>query len=252
MTTSATANTDGTAVTLLSALAHDVEFVAIGLTQGSSSGANHGFLMDLLIDPAGGTSWSALINDLMVGYVQSTGGGAAAPSRWYYFPLWIPAGASIGARAKSGVTGAQTVKAILTVAGGPSDPTAWWCGQQVTEIGINAATGDGAIITPGNSGTFSAWTNFGSTLPAACGAVQFAHQGGAINAMNALSYHLEFGVNSTRIGPPLWTTGNANEAMVDSPLGPIFCSLAAGSQLQARGTCSGTGQNIDVAAYVVH
>lgn len=253
LTAGATANTDGASVSLISALAHDCEFLVIGVITSAVTSVNSGSLLDILIDPAGGTSWNTdpLINDLLVGYCQPLGGFNNSPSKWYFFPIWIKSGTSIGARVRS-ANASNSVRVVVWAQGGNSHPANWWCGQSVTEIGITAGSSRGQLHTSGNSGAYSAWTDLGSTLPAPCGALQFGHQGGAITAQNTLVYHLEFGVGANRIGPPLWTQGDTNERMCDFPLGFIPCSLKAGEQLQVRGTCSGTAQALDVAAYAVH
>jgi hypothetical protein len=257
VTAGGSANTDGSSVSLITALGHDCEFLVIGAYLFASSTANGSALLDILIDPAGGTSWAAapVINDLIVGYgdaVQQALTNSGAP-RWYYFPLWIKSGASIGARVRC-ATASVAGRVIAIAYGGNSQPSSWWCGQSVTEIGINAASSAGTSHTPGNTGAFSTWTNFGSTTPAPCGAVQFAIGGGTNTAVaNGLAYQMEFGVSSTRIGPPLYQIGNTGEAFsqVIAP-GPIFCDLASGTQLQVRGTCSTTAIAVDVGAWVVH
>jgi hypothetical protein len=257
VTASATANTDGTSVSLLTALSHDVEYLIIGVYGFGASTNNTSALLDILVDPAGGTSWlsTPIINDLLVGYTGAIGvsGVTIAPvTRWYHFPLWVKSGASIGARVRC-ATGSQAGRVIVHAFGGNASPSSWWCGQFVTEIAINAGTSKGTDHTAGSTGTFSAWTNLGSTLPAPAGAVQFCHQGGAQGTMTALQYHFEFGVGSTRIGPPIHVAASTSETMGTSgPNCPIFCNLPSGAQLQVRGTCSATAQALDVAAWAVH
>src|SRR5215207_4816840 len=68
VTPSATANTDGTAQTLIPALSHDCEFLVISAGGYTAAAALASTALDILVDPAGGTSWSVLIDDLLVGY----------------------------------------------------------------------------------------------------------------------------------------------------------------------------------------
>jgi hypothetical protein len=71
---------DGAAVTVLPALAHDCEYLWLGVSGISASAKANTALMDLLIDPAGGTSWVSLIDDMVVGaafsanYTSNTAG----------------------------------------------------------------------------------------------------------------------------------------------------------------------------------
>lgn len=252
---------DGTPVTVLSALAHDVEYLRLLLAVTNADATNdNNALMTLLIDPAGGTSWQTLVSYLYVGGLMSTERGtttlgSGAPSGCYDLPIWIPAGASIGAMVRqANPFGAQTIKVFAQAFGGNRNPASWWCGQRVSTIGITASRSTGQSHTPGNSGSFSSWANLGSPLGAACGALQFIS--GGEYAFNGtwleVFYHMEFGVAGARIGPPLMRLITDQERGWWAPTGPIFKSLPAGTQLQVRGAGHTTSQAISVAAYAIH
>jgi hypothetical protein len=249
------ANVDGSVAPVLSALSHDCELLVIQLANGNDSATNNSRLVDIMIDPAGGTSWTALINDLMCGYSPSFDGGdagGAGEPRTYYFPLWLKAGTSIGARIRAAQGAAGTISVLMTAHGGNQNPGSWWCGQAVTEIGIDAANSKGTNHTSGSTGSFSSWTNFGSTTPAPAGAIQYGLQYGGDTTVTSLAYHVEFGAGSTRIGPTFYQIGFTVENIRLIPQVPIFCSIPSGTQLQVRATCSGSPETLDVAAYVVH
>lgn len=247
-------NADGSSAALLTNVSHDVEFLVIGFHSYNVSTGNGSTLVDILIDPAGGTTWSTdpVINDLLAG--QTLGTGNALPiTQWYFFPLWIKSGCSIGARARTAHTATIAGKVIAFAYGGNANPASWWCGQSVESIGINAAASQGTNHTPGNTGAFSAWANLGSTLSKPCGALQFGVQGTNTDTTQANNaYHFEFGVASTRLAvPPILRCTNTSEAGWAAPTGPIFCALPDATQLQVRGTCGGTAEALDVAAYAV-
>ena len=63
---SGVSNADGSAVTILPALGHDAEYLRIVLASTLTVAVDNSALMDILIDPAGGTSWSVLIPSLAV------------------------------------------------------------------------------------------------------------------------------------------------------------------------------------------
>src|SRR5215211_2854506 len=112
LVTGGSANTDGSTVTLLSALGHDCELLEIGSHTSSANAANTSALLDIMIDPAGGTSWATtpLISDLLTGYTGSLTATGPGIVRWFYFPIWIKSGTSIGARVRSATaSGAQRV-----------------------------------------------------------------------------------------------------------------------------------------------
>lgn len=247
-------DTPGTAAALLTNLSHDMEYLVLGLNGFFISGGNGSCMIDILVDPAGGTSWSAtkLIPNLLSGqtgaFAQNT-----PPMLWYYFPLWLKAGSSLGVQAQTAHTADITTGSVACAAfGGNANPGSWWCGKTVEAIGTDATTTQGTSHTPGSTGAYSAWTNFGSTLSASCGALQFVAEGTFTDTtQNARAYFFEFGVNSSRIGPNVYKTTGTSELGQCTTMGPIFCNLPSGTQLMVRGTCSGTVENVDVAAYAV-
>lgn len=249
--TAGASNALGSSVALLTALTHDVEYLTIIPWAYNGSAVNSRTLIDILIDPAGGSSWATtpLISDLVAGTTPNLG---IASVSTYHFPIWLPAGCSIGARARTANTATIGGRIVICARGGPRNPANWWCGQVVTAIGTTPASSSGTAFTAGSSGAYSAWTNFGSTLPYRTGAIQMGFQGGAITAYNSIFYILEVGENSNRIGPNFWKQTTTGEAMPSTTnFGPIFCNLAAGTQLQVRGTASGVAQSLDVAAYAI-
>lgn len=255
--TPGTSNADGTAVTLLSALSHDVEYLKIWISgDGAASGLNTDILLNILIDPAGGTSWSPLIPWLIAGALSdSTASLSTTPGGCghYDFPLWIPAGASIGAQARG--AGATTIglKVVALAYGGNANPASWWCGQRVRDIGISSGSSTGTAHLAGASGSYSSWTNLGSALDDACGALQFAVNGEGDTTFVTNSYQFELGVGGDRIGAPMFRLISSSENGWWVPTGPIFRKLGAGAQLQIRAKASGASpQNVGVAAWSVH
>ncbi len=252
---------DGSAATLLSALSHDVEYLVLTFMGFGQFGQNGSTLFDLLIDPAGGTSWSSLIDDLIIGYggaadFASASNGSYIPSKTLCFPLWIPAGASLGMRARYAGSSAPsaTPRVVVMAAGGNKNPASWWCGQKVETIGVTASTSCvGTSVTPGSSGSFGSWTNLGSATSGRAGAVQWMVQGpGGTSITPASAYCYEFGAGSTRIGPPVYLGGHTQENTLVFPTGPIFCDIPSGTQLQAKGAASASSpQAFDCAAYLV-
>lgn len=252
VTASATPNTDGASVSILANIGHDVEYLLIGIHSGNTTATEVNMLLDVLTDPAGGSTWDTdpLINDLIAGFTTTPTAGTAAFSTWYHFPIWLKSGHSIGARVRSN-TASETCAVAAFAYGGNGNPGSWWCGSRVTTIGVDPASSLGTDHTAGNSSAFSSWANFGSTLLADAGAIQYAI-GGASNSTNNLGYFFEFGAGSTRIGPRIFKTTGSAENSWYLPAGPIFCSIPAATQLQVRAACSGTAQALDVAAYAVH
>lgn len=248
-------NADGSSVGLLTAIAHDVEYLIIHFSGFNTSTANGSTLLDVLTDPAGGSSWGStpLISDLLVGYTNSPSTTVGMGGS-YHFPIWVKSGSSIGVRARTAHTATIAGRIHIYAFGGNANPGSWWCGQQVETIGVTAASSQGTNHTAGASTVFSSWTDFGSTLSYQTGAIQWAVQGtNTDTSANGQSYYFEFGVGSTRIGPQIFkSTSNVEGGWGGGPPGPIFCNLAPGTQLQVRGTSNGAApEALDVAAYAV-
>jgi hypothetical protein len=255
--TPGTEDSDGTAVDLFgAALAHDVEYLRLAISATVPGASTNDILLTVLVDPAGGTTWSVLIPFLIVGAlgdVSTSGAAPAAPAGHYDFPIWIPAGATVGVQARTAHTVAQSLKVAAFAHGGNRNPASWWCGQRVTAIGITEAESTGTQHTADASGSFSTWTDLGSTLTADCGALQFGVNGPQSGLYQSKNYQFEFGVASVRIGPPIFRSFTTSEAGWFLPTGPIFRQLAAGTQLMVRATCNTTApQGLGVAAWAVH
>ena len=248
---------DGSATTVLSALAHDCEYLVIGLTGFGTSGQDQSTMLDVLIDTAGGTSWTELISDLLVGMIAVTQGWtiSAGPALMYHFPIWLPAGTSIGVRSKTVNASAPSTspRVLMLAAGDNKNPGSWWCGQKVATVGTldqNACRGQ--AITCGASASFGSWADLASPLSARGGAVQFAVQGAGNSSQSAGVYYMEFGFSGAAAWPPVYKCLTSQEAGTHWFHGPMFYDFPAGAQLQVRGGSSlSSPQAVDVAAYVV-
>lgn len=252
--TAGTSNANGTAVALLTALTHDVEYLVLGFSGFTVATAVNRTQIDVMIDPAGGSSWDTtnlLIPDLIVGGTPTVS-ATIGPSHRFHFPIYVKSGASIGVRARTSHTvAAGSSRVFATAFGGNKSPTSWWCGQKVTAIGTTTASSSGQSHTTGNTGAFSSWTSLGSTTPLRAGAVVWGVQS-QLTAHAARGYRFEFGAGSTMIGYPVVVTVNTSEqCSVQSLSSPIFVDIPAATQLQVRGTSSGTAEAMDVAAYIV-
>lgn len=249
-------NADGSSVGVLSALAHDVHFLVIGLGGISASNANSRTLVDILVDPAGGTSWSAFIDDLTCGFCPAFTAAIGLHSQYFYFPIYIKSGTSIGLRARTVHTANLTTGYCLMWAfGNPSLPQMWWCGTGVETLGITAASSSGTDVSSGASNAWAAsWTTIGtSTHPYGC--VQMGHSGpDSSTALKA--YHFQIGYGDTQLpGSPTFYSalGSVEASAKNLNDGPIWCNVASGTTWQARGKCSTTSPEVfDVGIYGVY
>lgn len=247
-------NADGTAVTMLPALAFDVHYLIIGINGISLSTVAFYALADILVDPAGGTSWTSLIDDLVCGFTPINS-ISQQMTLWYHFPIFIKAGSSVGIRARSSHTVASTAetKCVMWAYGNPTRPDMWWCGSKVESLGPVPATSRGTPFTPGNTGTFGTWTTMGTTT-SRYGAVQYGING-SDSAMLAVGYYFQIGYSSLILpgSPTMHVAGDTTEIYLPSGnWGPIWCDIPSGTVMQMRGTCSGTAEAYDGAIYGVY
>ncbi len=160
VTSGAVAHLKGTPVSLLagSILTTDVYGISIGFTGGNSTGAIRIFLADLLIDPNGASSWQVLIKNLIVSNPSAVVGGY-----WYYFPLYLKAGTSIGMQHQC-TTGTISMRCLVQVYGKPSRPEMIKCGSYVESFGVTLASTTGTSVTAGTMvmGSYSA--SLGTTV----------------------------------------------------------------------------------------
>lgn len=151
-------NTKGSAAQLLSAISRDCYGIKINLNSGDFSGEARNQLVDIMIDPAGGTNYSVLIPDLF-GCGPSAG---AVSANWFWFPIFIPAGSSVAARASVNAATARTLRVWATLVGDPSRPDAIDVGTFVRAFGVTAATSEGTAVTPGTTSD-GAYVSLGTT-----------------------------------------------------------------------------------------
>lgn len=245
--TSGAAHTKGSTVTLLTALTHDVHCIAIAIMNTGGSLVEGAALADIMIDPAGGTSWAAtpLISNI-IGGTQTSHGAAGTPyAQWLMFPIFVASGSSLGVRLQHS-SATITPRVNCHVWGNPSNPAMWWFGNGVETLGADTSTSRGTPVTPDASGTYGSWTDIG-TSTSNYGAVTFGVNSFGDNAVDAKGYYFQLGTNSTQLpgSPTMYssTTTIETSAKVKPPM-MIGCNIPSGTTLQVRATCSTTVTDI--------
>lgn len=233
-------NVDGANASVLNAVGttRDVEFMVISIGGTAVSGAACRVLVDILVDPAGGSSYTPLINDLLGGFTSSA--DAAGQNCTYYFPIWIKAGTQIGVRARTQHTSAiATGRVSIAVMGQPSRPDMWWCGQAVESLGINASTSSGTDVTMALAGTWGSWTAIGTTTRR-YGALQMGLDGSDASP-STMGGQWQIGVGSAQY-PGTHTMhhslSSTGPTMTRDGVGPLNCDIPAGTALQVRASAS--------------
>ncbi len=129
---------------------------------GASTAARDG-MVTIGFDLAGGTSYTDKIVDLVCGPAARTGGGDGQECVKFMFPLRVPAGCSIGAKASVNSATLTAIRVKCVLRGRPTHPEHIWVGNFVTTFGADITTSAGTAITPGGASD-SAWLQLGSAL----------------------------------------------------------------------------------------
>jgi hypothetical protein len=165
---------------------------AYGILININSNGNSTLLRDLIvtigIDPAGGTSFTDYIPHLLGSCAQVYEGIGVE----YYFPLRVPAGASVGAKASVNNVTVATCRVAATLYCQPSRPDLVRAGSFVRTFGDVAASSTGTAVTPGTTSE-GAWTQLGSALAES---LWYWECGFGINngTMTSNGYHLDVGL----------------------------------------------------------
>lgn len=138
-------------------LVNDVYGIVLWFNAGFTSAGIRDILADIGVDPAGGTSYAQLngINNIFVPQASS----AIMGGRWFWFPLFIKAGSSVGVCGQSNI--ATTFRCMARFYGRPTKPENEIVGRYTETIGVSG--NGGTPFTCAASGGVGTWTSLGVT-----------------------------------------------------------------------------------------
>lgn len=153
-------NAEGSATVLATSsnITEDCYGVWLYISGGNTSAQVKNHLLDIGVDPAGGTSYEWLVQNLGVGSSASPSAGG----RELFVPLFIPAGSQVAVRIQGNNATAGTVRVWAIFYGRPTRPEMVWAGTYSENLGT-IATSCGPAVTPGTSGAEGSWVNIGTT-----------------------------------------------------------------------------------------
>lgn len=220
---------------VLAALSQDVYEFVVWIFAGNASAAQRDYLIDIGVDPAGGTSYVPIISDILAHQASNAVDGG----RWLYFPMFIKAGSTVGARAQS--NGANTIRVALRAYGQPSHPHLVRCGQYSETVGVSG--NGGTAVTPGNAGAEGSWTSIGTTTRPTWFWQICAGFSSATTTSQMYFVDLAYGDASNKVilveNLPLFHPGTAERT--GCPLSVDgFGDVPAGATLYIRASASGT------------
>lgn len=222
--------------------------VFVEVSKTATGGANTAAVLDIGVDTAGGTSYSTVISDLLVGFADdpnaNTGNGGV---QQYFIPLEIPSGSAVAIRGQTNGGAALSASVRVSLFGAATGP---FSGATCTTYGISGT--NGTAVTPGNDSTWGSWTSIGSTTAADLQAISLGVQFGS-STVNRNAYQLQIGVSSAAISPIYDVKGSTTETIHGPrPVIPTYYYVASGAQLQVRARgVSGSIDTLYVALYGV-
>lgn len=232
-------------------IANEVGALYLQIHSGNTAAAAKPQLLDIGIDPAGGTSYTAIISNMQIGMAP---GLTAAGAREHFFPIHIPAGASVAARIRGANATAGTVRVAARFYGRGSNGLALPCGAFTETLGEDTATSLGTTVTPGNAADGS-WADLGATSRD----MWWWQLGYCVNngTVTAEYTYLEVAFGDASNKTSIFTVmhgGTTNEtcglaAQTQLLWHVAYCPVKAGEHIYVRGRCNNapdTGYSVTV------
>jgi len=142
-------------------IAQDCYWLQLQVSGGATSTAAKNQLLDIGVDPAGGTSYVAVVSNLQIGASPLL---TAAGLREHLFPYFIKSGSAVAVRIQGSNGTAGTVRVAARFFGQPSRPECVPVGMVSETLG-SITNSSGQSFTPGNAADGS-WADLGATTRA--------------------------------------------------------------------------------------
>lgn len=228
-------------------IAQDIYGILMRVHLGSTSGSQKAHLLDIGVDPAGGTSYTAVISNIVCGH---SGTVTVTLGHRFFFPFFIKAGSSVAVRIQGSAATAGTVRVAARFYGYRARPEFLPVGHFSETIGTITAT-DGVAFTPGNASDGS-WVSLGTTAKPMWW-WQLCHQVSNLNITAEYTYiDLAYGDASNKHIIMRAIHGGLTTESVGELLGAnlnmfdAYCPVPGGSNIYIRGRCQNapdTGYN---------
>jgi hypothetical protein len=228
----------------------DVYGVELLFSNAFNAATTRNLLVNIGVDSGGGTTFVTKIPALMAGHAGSMilGGGIT-----YYFPLYIPAGSTIGIQATG--TTAFAFNTAIKLFGQPRRPEAVRVGSYVTNFGTTTTGARGTAITLGTTAR-GTYTRVGAATTRSFWWWQMGYSFVDTNvAAASVAFDMAAG-SSTTVNKSLFINAvyfqDGTERIWNTPftIGQQYNNVAAGENIYIRGQGSGAAEaGATVAAY---
>lgn len=223
---------------------NDVYGIKINFNTNDRSNAVGNTLVDIGVDVTAGTSYTVLIPDLLATHAApyNIGGGGF----WYYFPIFIPAGTSIAARASVDNATVGSLRSQIYLYGKPRYPEQVRCGRYVEALGEVTATSEGTVVTAGQAAE-GTYTSMGTlTRDSWWYQMGFGSSDSSLTSGNIYDWDVAVGdasnkrlVSTEPLGRTI-ITGAAEQVTHINSMENASMLGKAGQTVYIRGQCSGT------------
>lgn len=163
-------NAYGSYAQVLGALAYDAYELEVLINSVGASAEIRDALVTIGFDTAGGSAYGGLggiagneINHLLASAASPYLSSAASGGVVYRFPLRVPAGTSIGAKASVSGTNVSAIRVAVRARCRPTRPDLLWAGRFVRTFGAVPGSSCGTAITPGSTSE-GAWVALGLSV----------------------------------------------------------------------------------------
>ncbi len=250
-TASGSTNTKGSWVEIVSATDREWNgFWLVFSVAALPTGLNAGALCDIGIGGAG--SEVVVLPDFIMGNVgnipaQNIITGFVSPT---FVPLRIAKGQRVAVRTQN-ETASRVARCLIWAQAGGSLPVAIFSGCDTIGVTSSGASRGTNISSNASASTFGSWTNVGSTTGREYKGFVVSHQPQNTSTLNARGFILEFGYSSIALCRAVALQSTAETWTVPITAPAIVQNIPAGTQLQARVSCS-TASNTETPSVAFH
>ena len=252
-------NTYGSYASVLAgaSVTQDVYGILINLNSFATSASARDALVKIGLDASGGSSFTDFISHLLASCASTYLGSGITTGMggvWYYFPVFIKAGTSIGACASVNNGTVGTGRVAVTLMCQPSRPDLIRVGSFVRTFGEDTANSRGTLVTQGTVAE-GAYTQLGSALAEPLWF--FEHGCGCNNATMASGiFHQDIAIgdaSNKRIALlNKVISATASETIAKQEVLDGFCRGAIGDLVYGRSQSSAAADaNVSMMAYGV-
>lgn len=156
VTASATPHTLGSFVSLIAATSFDAYLCGVTIKDVFASTVDTSALVNIGVDPAGGTTYTVEIPNILAGGALGAGG-----CKQIWFPVFFPKGSQVAAQIQ-GLVVSQTAIVGVVLLGGKNRSNPFPHRSRIQDYGADTATSGGTLMANASLDVKGAWTQLGA------------------------------------------------------------------------------------------